>query len=198
MSSSQLGISEIGIYFNDDTFGDESMSGLPFIFVERYILQYSETLDDALSYIADVQRTCRLVLAVGDGKLGTARMIEYAHSRVDFYNDQNLQPLADWHPRMHDGVYLGMDWLCPSRQFKLYQQIMYQYGQVTPESTIRNITSVTKTGELHAAIYDLTDTIMYVANARATNETGPLNAYERQFVKIDLKVEFARVHPTLT
>jgi hypothetical protein len=39
---------------------------------------------------------------------------------------------------------------------------------------------------------------MYLANARATNETGPPLAYERQFVKIDLKVEFVRVHPTLT
>jgi hypothetical protein len=195
MSSKQMGISEIGIYFNDDTFGDESMSGLPFVFVERYILQFSETLDDALSFIANVKRTCRLVLAVADGKLGTARMIEYAHSRVSFFDDQNLQPLADWHPRMHHGVYLGMDWLCPSYQYRLYQQITYQYGQLTAESTIRNITSVSKTGELHAAIYDLTDTIMYVANARATNETGPLEAYDRQFVKIDLKVEFARVHP---
>jgi isopenicillin-N N-acyltransferase-like protein len=197
MSSAQMGISEIGIYFTDDTFGDESMIALPFIFVERYILQYCETLDDALSFISNVQRTCRLILGVGDGKLGTARMIQYAHSRVNFFDDQNLQPLAEWHPRVPDAVYLGMDWLCPSRNYKLYQQITYQYGQITPESSIRNITSVSKTGELHVAVYDLTDTVMYVANARGSNETGPLEAYQRQFVKIDLKVEFARIHPSL-
>jgi hypothetical protein len=198
MSSTRLGISEIGIYFNDDTFGDESMIGLPFIFMERYILQYSETLDDALSFISNIDRTCRLVLGVGDGKLSTARMIEYAHSRVTFFDDKNLQPLADWHPRIPNVVYLGMDWLCPSRQYKLYQQIMYQYGQITPESTIKNITSVAKTGDLHVAVYDLTDNIMYVANARATNETGPFEAYKRQFVKMDLNVEFARTLPSLT
>lgn len=195
MSSTRLGISEIGIYFNDDTFGDESMSGLPFIFVERYILQYSQTLDDALSFISNVKRTCRLVLGVGDGNLGTARMIQYSHSRVNFYDDQNLQPLAEWHPRIPNGVYLGMDWLCPSRQYKLYKQIMSQYGQVTVESSIRNITSVSKTGDLHVAFYDLTDNIMYVANARGSNETGPFEAYKRQFVKIDLNVEFARTSP---
>jgi isopenicillin-N N-acyltransferase-like protein len=128
MSSAQMGISEIGIYFTDDTFGDESMIGLPFIFVERYILQYCETLDDALSFISNVQRTCRLILGVGDGKLGTARMIQYAYSRVNFFDDQNLQPLAEWHPRVPDAVYLGMDWLCPSRNYRLYQQIAYQYG----------------------------------------------------------------------
>ncbi|UJR29433.1 hypothetical protein I4U23_010645 [Adineta vaga] len=197
MSSTQMGISEIGIYFSDDTFGDESMSGLPFIFVERYILQYSQTLDDALSFIANVKRTCRLVLAVADGKLGTARMIQYAHSRVNFFDDENLQPLAEWHPRLTNAVYLGMDWLCPSRQYKLYKQIFYQYGKVTPQSTIQNITSVAKTGDLHVALYDLTDTIMYVSNARGTNETGPLEAYQRQFVKIDLNIEFARTNPFL-
>ncbi|CAF3637461.1 unnamed protein product [Rotaria sordida] len=193
MSSTRLGISEIGIYFSDNTFGDESMSGLPFIFVERHILQFMETLDDALSFIANVKRTCHLVLAIGDGKLATARMIQYSHSRVNFFDDENLQPLADWHPRIPNAVYCGMDWLCPSHQYKLYKQIIYQYGQITPESSIRNITSVVKTGELHIGLYDLTDNIMYVANARGTNETGPLEAYQRQFVKIDLNIEFARV-----
>lgn len=187
-----MGISEIGVSFPDDTFGDESMSGLPFIFVERYILQYSETLDDALSFIANVRRTCHLILGVADGKLGTARMIQYSHSRVNFFDDQNLQPLADWHPRIPDAVYAGMDWNCPSVQYKLYQAITGQYGQITPELSIKNITSVVKTGDLHVGVYDLTDNVMYVANARGTDESGPANAYDRQFVKIDMNVEFSR------
>ena len=192
MSSYRLGISEIGVSFPDDTFGDESMSGLPFIFVERYILQYTETLDDALSFIANVRRTCHLILGVADGKLGTARMIQYSHSKVNFFDDQNLQPLADWHPRIPHAVYSGMDWLCPSRQYKLYRAIVDQYGQITPELSIKNITSVVKTGDLHVGVYDLTDNIMYVANARGTGEQGPMEAYKRQFVKVDLNVEFAR------
>ncbi|CAF1607958.1 unnamed protein product [Rotaria sp. Silwood1] len=192
MSSYRLGISEIGVSFPDDTFGDESMSGLPFIFVERYILQYSETLDDALSFIADVKRTCHLILGVADGNLGTARMIQYSHSKVNFFDDKNLQPLADWHPRIPNAIYCGMDWLCPSRQYKLYRAIIDQYGQITPELSIKNITSIVKTGDLHVGVYDLTDNIMYVANARGTDEQGPKEAYNRQFVKIDLNIEFAR------
>ncbi|CAF0778657.1 unnamed protein product [Adineta steineri] len=192
MSSLRLGISEIGVSFPDDTFGDESMAGLPFIFVERHILQYSETLDDALSFIANVRRTCHLILGVADGKLGTARMVQYSHSIVNFFDDQNLQPLADWHPRIPHAIYSGMDWLCPSRQYKLYKAITDQYGQITPELSIKNITSVVKTGDLHVGVYDLTDNIMYVANARGTNEQGPMEAYKRQFVKVDLNVEFVR------
>lgn len=197
MSSSLLGISSIGVSLPDDTFGDMSMAGLPFIFVERHILQYSETLDDALAFIADVRRTCHLILAVGDGKLKTARMIQYSHSLVKFFDDLNLQPLADWHPRISDVVYDGMDWVCPSVQYKLYQQITAQYGQITPEVTVQNITSVVKTGDLHVAIYDLTDNVLYVANARGTGEHGPDPAYQRQFIKLDLNVEYARTPPSI-
>lgn len=123
MSSKQMGISKIGVSYPDGTFGDESTSGLPFIFVERYILQYAATLDDALSFIAGVKRTCHLILAVTDGKLGTARMIPYSHSSVNFFDDQNLQPLAEWQSRVPHVIYCGMDRLCPSRQYKLYKQI---------------------------------------------------------------------------
>lgn len=194
MSETRLGISEIGIYFSDDTFGDESMSGLPFIFVERYILQYCQTIDDALSFISNIKRTCRLILAVADGKLSTATMIQYSHSSVNFFDDQNLQPLTEWHPRIHQGVYLGMDWLCPSRNIKLYNQLIYQYGSITPQSTILNITSVAKTGDLHVAIYDLTDNQLYVANAKDPKQTKEFQAYLQQFIQLDLNVEYNRTN----
>ncbi|CAF1569122.1 unnamed protein product, partial [Adineta steineri] len=86
--------------------------------------------------------------------------------------------------------------LCPSRQYKLYKQILDQYGYITPESSIRNITSVAKTADLHTGLYDLTDMIMYISNARGTNETGPFEAYQRQFVKINHNIEFARPYPS--
>ena len=195
MSSSMLGMTSIGVELPDDTFGDESRIGLPFIFVSRYILQYSETLDDALSYIADVHRMCHLIIGIADGKLNTARMIQYSHSKVAFFDDLNLQPYAEWHPRIPNAVYNGMDWLCPSYQYKLYQQITAKYGQITPEYTIQNITAVVKTGDVHVAVYDLTENILYVANGRASNEQGPKAAYDRQFIKLDMNVEYARTQP---
>jgi len=200
LSSTRLGMTSIGIEFPDDTFGSESMTGQPFIFVSRSILQYSDTLDDALSYIADVRRTCHLVMGIADGKLQTARMIQYSHSKVEFFDDLNLQPNTEWHPRIPHAVYDGMDWLCPSYQYRLYQQIMSQYGQITPESTIENITAVVKTGDVHAAIYDLTDNILYLANGRDLNkpDAGPKPGYQRQFVRLDLNIEYARERPTTT
>lgn len=192
MSSKMLGMTSIGIELPDDTFGDESRVGLPFIFVSRYILQYLNTLDDALAYIANVQRMCHLVIGIADGKLNTARMIQYSHSKVTFFDDLDLQPAADWHPRIPNAVYDGMDWLCPSYQYKLYQQITAQYGQITPEYSIQNITAVVKTGDIHVAVYDLTDNILYIANARGSTEQGAKSAYDRQFIKLDMNIEYAR------
>ncbi|CAF4971758.1 unnamed protein product [Rotaria sp. Silwood1] len=197
MSSTMMGIGSIGILFPDDTFGDESMMGIPFIFLQRYLMQYSETLDDALSYITNIRRTCHLILGISDGKLGTGRIIQYSHSLVHFFDDINLQPLTDWHPRIDNVVYEGMDWTCPAFQSKLYEQIRAEYGQITPETTIQNIPAVVKTGDVQVAVYDLTDNVLYVANARGEGEQGPRPAYQRQFIKLDLNVEYARVLPTI-
>ncbi|CAF1197917.1 unnamed protein product [Adineta ricciae] len=197
MSSSLLGMTSIGVELPDDTFGDESMSGQPFIFVSRYILQFSETVDDALSYISNVRRTCRLIVGIADGKLNTARMIQYSHSKVSFFDDVNLQPAAEWHPTIPNIVYNGMDWLCPSYQYKLYEQLMSEYGKITAESTIENISAIVKTGDVHVAIYDLTDNILYLANGGSPNKQGPKPAYQRQFNKLDLKIEYARSQPSI-
>lgn len=197
MSSTLLGMTSIGIEHPDDTFGDESIAGVPFIFVSRHILQYSETVDDALAYITDIRRMCHLIMGVADGKLNTARMIQYSHSKVAYFDDLNLQPLAEWHPRIPNAVYDGMDWLCPTYQYKLYQQITAQYGQITPESSIQNISSIVQTGDVHLAVYDLSDNILYVANGRGSKEQGPKPAYDRQFIKLDLNVEYARTQPSM-
>jgi hypothetical protein len=197
MSSTLLGMTSIGVELPDDTWGDESRIGLPFIFVSRYILQYSETVDDALSYITNVHRMCHLIIGIADGKLKTARMIQYSHSKVNYFDDLNLQPLAEWHPRIPNVVYDGMDWQCPSYQYKMYQQITAQYGQITPESTIQNITAVVQTGNLHVAVYDLTDNILYVANGHGVNQSKPIYGYQRQFFRLDLNVEYARIQPSM-
>ena len=37
---------------------------------------------------------------------------------------------------------------------------------------------------------------MYVANAKSDTEDGPLNAYDRQFVKLDMNALFNEKQPT--
>ena len=72
-----------------------------------------------------------------------------------------------------------MDWLCPGYNQALAKQLMALHGNLTAESTIREVVSIVQTGDLHIAIYDLPNEVLYVANAKADYETGPPMAYDR-------------------
>mgnify|MGYP006413170431 FL=1 len=190
MSSNQMAISEIGVTFPDATFGKESRFGIPFTFILRDIIQFDQTLDNALSRIAEAHRTCDLILGVGDGKLGEFRGIQYSHEVSNFIDDQNLRPVADWHAPIESVVYFGMDWLCPAYSQALHDQLVKNYGTLTPEATIKDITAIAQTGDLHIAIYDLTANWMFVANARKTTGTGPAFAYDRTFNRLNMTAVF--------
>lgn len=186
MSSTQLAISEIGVSFPDDTFGSESRFGIPFTYLMRDILQFDYTLDNSIDRITTAHRTCDLILGVGDGKLGTFRGFQYSHSVANVIDDVNLAPVnSTWHPTMENVVYWGMDWLCPGYSEVLSTQLKAYHGNITAENSIRYITAITQTGDLHVVLSDLTNQKMWVAFAAASNETGPLYAYDRQFIELD-------------
>ncbi|XP_064597836.1 protein dcd1A-like [Liolophura sinensis] len=195
MSSSQMAISEIGVSYADETFGKESRFGTPFTYLLRDILQFDNSLNDSVNRISKAHRTCDLLLGVGDGKTAEFRGIQYSASVANFYDDTNLQPLQDWHPRIEDTVYWGMDWICPGYNQVLSEQIKKYYGSITPENVIQNIVSIVQTGNLQVAVYDLTNGVAYLSNAAATYESGPKYAYERQFVRLDMKALFNEPRP---
>ena len=83
-----------------------------------------------------------------------------------------------------------MDWLCPTFSKVLHDRIKANVP-LTPEKTIKSILPIVQTGDLHIAVYDLSDGYMFVANARGRNETGPEMAYDRGFVRLNMKEIFA-------
>lgn len=191
ISSVQMAISEIGVSFPDASFGAESRSGVPFTYILRDILQFDESLAAAESHLKDAKRTCYLLFGVGDGKTKQFRGVQYSASVANFFNDTNLQPVADWHPRITDVVYWGMDWLCPGYTLPLSKQLTALHGSITPEITIQNITAVVQTGDLHIAIYDLTSMILHTANARKDGASGSQMAYDRPFLRLNMTTIFA-------
>lgn len=195
MSSNRIGISEIGISYPNypPYFGDESFSGIPFVFLERQIIQHGTSVYDAMNMITNANRTCHLMLGVADATAQTARLVQYSHSEVNFYDDQTLEPLAWWHPRIPNMIYAGMDWFCPFYQHSMANQLELYHGVLTPELSIFNVTAAVMTGDLHLAVYDLTDGLLYVANhaPRGDNSTYQ-KAYERQFVRLNASALFAK------
>ena len=66
--------------YPDGTFGAQSRFGIPFIFLLRDILQFDQTLDDAVSRMADTRRTCDLILGVGDAKVTVVACVRSLHN----------------------------------------------------------------------------------------------------------------------
>jgi len=181
LSETQLAISEIGVAYPDSTFGKESRIGIPFIYVLRDILQFDNTLDDAINRLENTKRTCDLILGVGDGKLGYFRGFEYSSSVMNVFDDENMQPTASWHPLIENVVYWGMDWLCPTFNTVLSGQIQKYHGNITPQTVISYISAVEESGDNHIAVYDLTNMVIYVSFAAPHNVGGPVAAYDRQY-----------------
>jgi len=92
-----------------------------------------------------------------------------------------------------------MDWLCPSYTGVLGQQLALYASQssIDAQVTVRNILPTVQTGNLHAAIYSLTDSSVYLSFCRSStaDEAEPEFAYERQFTRLDMKQIFAVERP---
>jgi hypothetical protein len=196
LSDQKLGISEIGVSYPDPSFGSESRIGYPFLFLLRDILQWDQTVDDATNRMINAKRTCDLILGVGDGKSSEFRGYQYSSSVLNVFDDTNLQPLYNWHPRINNTVYWGMDWLCPSDNTVLSAQIEKFHGQITPEIAIKNFASVEQSGDNHLAYYDLTNLILYVSYASPLNSPGPSGGYARQFTQFNATTLFLEQPPS--
>jgi len=195
MSEAQMAISEIGVYFPDNTWGEESRFGYPFTMVLRDILQFDNSVADATTRLVNTARTCDLLFGVGDGKSNVFRGYQYSASVLNSYDDKNLQPLNEtWHPRIEDIVYWGMDWDCPGYNKVLYEQLSQFYGNITVENTIKYILPAMQTGDTHVALYDLTNQFMHVAFVGAENLPNR-NAYQRPFTRLNMPKLFAEPAP---
>ncbi|KAA0153182.1 hypothetical protein FNF27_07763 [Cafeteria roenbergensis] len=200
-SSQKLAVSEIGIAFPDASFGEESREGVPFTFLLRSILESDDSLTAATHRIKTANRTCDLVLAVGDGKQPgpeSFRAFEYSASVAINMTDYNMAPNNDtWHPKMKDVAYLGMDWDCPGYNAVLHRQLATSYRNITAATTIRDIVPIVQTGDTHVAVYDFAREHMYVSFMRHANSTvGPDSAYDRQFTRLDMPSLFNEPRPT--
>jgi len=203
MSAVPEATSEIGVSYPDASFGRESREGNPFTYLLRDLLQFDKSLQDSIHHITYANRTCDLILGVGDGNLGhdTAgfRGIQYSYSVANFFDDTNMMPNEDWHPRIPGTVYYGMDWNCPNYDTVFAQQINNMYGSISPETGIQNITAIITSGSNFISWYDLTPGVqqMYTAFASQHGADGPADAFNRQFTKLNM-IDLWNVPPPTT
>jgi len=189
ISSERLAISEIGDDYNKE---DDTFAGIPFMFLLRDILQFDNSLDEAIVRIKNAPRTTSLMYGVGDGEFGQLRGFQTSHTICNVFDPDNLEPLTPTHQRIKDVVYWGMSWNVPAFDGPLHDKLVEHYGHINADVTINDILPSVGTGNLQAVVYDLTAMKIWVANARADDESGPLEAYNRQFVEFDMNELFKR------
>ncbi len=90
-SEKQLAVSEIGVSYPDtEHFGTESFEGVPFVYLLRDVLEFDNTVFDSVTRMETANRTCDLILGVGDGKAETFRGFAYSASELFVYNGAGL------------------------------------------------------------------------------------------------------------
>jgi len=204
-SSQQIAISEIGVSYPDDSFGQgtdntppEKVKGEPWMFILRDVLQFSDDMQAAQDRITKADRTCNLIIGVGDGKLGKSYGLQFSGRVANFYDDSNQLPVNEtWHPVIPHVVYNGMDWMCPGFTLPLGEQLTKYYGVIDEYVIVQNILPTVMTGSLHVAVYDLGASTMHVSFCRSSTapEDEPHYAYERQFTRLHMDSIFKESIP---
>ncbi|GMH74798.1 hypothetical protein TL16_g06559 [Triparma laevis f. inornata] len=200
-NSQKMSISEIGVTFPDDTFGKESRHGIPFVNLLRDVLEKESTFQGADNRITDADRTCNLILGVGDAKTSQFNAVQYSADVVNFITSDNLLPVNDtWHAPITDITYFGMDWLCPAYSEVLHDQLVANVP-LTPANMIEDVIAITQTGNLHIAVYDLAENNVYLSFARKSSDDGKNDregdmAFERTFTRIDTAALFSTPQPS--
>lgn len=167
-------------------------AGYPFPYVLRDILQFDGDIETAYNRIENAQRTCAIFVGLGDSKTSQFRAVEYSHTYLEKYNDQDY-PLYKNHPRMNGLVYIDKHFQ-PSSDPCLGSALASRYGQVD-ELALIYAASMHQTGDNHAAVYDYARNFMYVASASSATTPPIIPAYNRQFLKLDLTQLWAESKP---
>ena len=200
MSSKGIAMSE---KHADIEFGVESRAGIPFHFLMRDVIQFDNSLEDAIRRIQEAHRTCSIWLGVGDGNTKAFRLFEYSYSTCEILDDKNITMINEtrfnregcndtcYHNyAMSDLVYWGVHLGC-------WNEVLRDaHGTISPTALIQ-LLGVVQTGDLQSIVYDLAGMKMYVSNARADIETGPDNAYDRKYVELDMNQLFQVPKPSL-
>ncbi|EGG23749.1 acid ceramidase-like protein [Cavenderia fasciculata] len=190
--SRNLGISQKVWLMYD---GEYKHAGIPFYFILRDMLQYDNTVQEAITRIQDAHRTCSIFLGIGSNSTMTADVVEYSYSYVNIFNDTTpfpgYKPSPPQHPILKDIVYVDRH-PQPSSDPCLASLLQTYYGAISPLNIIDTV-SQSQTGDLHIAIYDYYNNQMYVSVAATTVTDYPFPpgtvispAFANQFIQLDM------------
>jgi len=162
--------------------GSDSLSGYPWMFLLRDILQYDTSIDAALNRIYNARRTCAIWVGLGDG--ATFRALQYSYEFVNVFSDKNF-PEYEGHPTFPGVVYIDKR-TQPSHNPCMGSLMQKYYGSYSPAITYQYITALEQTGDMHIMVMDFKPQMAYVANASPYVNGTSIPAYDRPFVQLNM------------
>lgn len=186
ISNTTIGIGE-KVWINHPS-DIESFEGEPWMFVLRDALAKPD-MASALSSIQNANRTCAIHVGIGDTTSNTFNGLTIAQKAFDVYNWTSL----NWtgHPIIEDTFYWDKH-VQPSSNPCLGELLQGSWGNITAETLALHVAAVGQTGDFHSVAFDYAGQVAYIANSRRTTLTdGHLNAYNRQYTKLDLAALWA-------
>jgi hypothetical protein len=176
--------------------------GNPWTYVLRDVVQFADSIDTALTMLSNAQRTCSIHLGLGSYERNASvktedtvsfRGIEYSARELNIYNWQDMFNTKA-HPRLKDVIYWDKH-VQPSDDSCLGSLVIDHYGHIDAPTIIRNITSLSKTGDTMNLILDYGENAAYVAFSAPDDPVGPLEAYSRVHTRLDMGKLFAEPAP---
>eukprot|EP00162_Nutomonas_longa_P009975 comp19618_c0_seq1/m.37544 comp19618_c0_seq1/g.37544 ORF comp19618_c0_seq1/g.37544 comp19618_c0_seq1/m.37544 type:complete len:431 (+) comp19618_c0_seq1:2-1294(+) len=177
--------------------GKSSRFGIPWHFLLRDILQFDQTLDQAITRVQKAHRTCSIWMGIGSRHDGQFRALGYAYEEVLVFNDTSpfpgYAPTPVQHPLIKNIVYIDKH-TQPSGDPCMGSFLQQYNGQINPLRIIEFV-SVQQTGDLQIAISDFAQNKLYTSVASQnvpwpppSNAVAP--AYSRQFIEWDMNAIF--------
>jgi len=176
--------------------------GNPWTYVLRDVVQFSHSIDSALTMLTNAQRTCSIHLGLGsyernlssraDENVGF-RGIEYSARELNIFNWQDMFNTKA-HPILKDVVYWDKH-VQPSNNPCLGSLVVDHYGHLDAPTIIREVTSLSQTGDTLNLVMDYAENAVYLAYSAPDDPAGPLEAFNRQHTRLDMAKLFAEPAP---
>lgn len=178
--------------------------GNPWTYVLRDVIQFSNSLDNALTMLMNTHRTCSIHLGLGEFHRNTSTTdesvidflgIEYSAKEFNVYSWEDMYNTPN-HPILKDVVYWDPH-PQPSNHPCFGSLLINYYGQLNPVTIIQNITSILETGNTLNLILDYAENAAYIAYSAPDDPQGPIEAFNRVHTRIDMTKLFAEPPPNI-
>ena len=152
--------------------------------------------------LINAHRTCSIHLGLGsyernrsmvnDETIGF-RGIEYSANEFNVFNWQDMYNTRN-HPILKDVVYWDKH-VQPSDNPCLGSLLVEDYGHLDAPTIIRNITSLSETGDTINLVLDYVENAAYLAYSAPDDPQGPLEAFKRLHTRLDMAKLFSEPPP---